>query len=410
MPVLLASCLPAAAGAARPPAATFTGTVWLDADADGVRDRGEAPARGVLVALERRGRKGFTRVRTATTSATGRWTLRASTSGRYRVRVLLPSSATGFAPARKGRNRAVDSDVAGGGTSATRLVPPRGTARIDAGLLPRPAAATPTTGQVAAPPVPATPPPAPAPPPDFGDRVWIDTDSDGVQDPTEGGLPGAAVQLWDSALLAPLVTTFTDATGHWSIAAPQTNTSYRIRVVPPTPYTRFSPRQVGPDATADSDVFPTGPLSAFTDVVSAAPGSPPSTSLDTGVRPPFPVNVGNLVWRDDDANGRQDAGEPGLAAVPVQLFDAAGLTLLQSTTTNGSGIYNLVAPGPGTYRIHATLPAGASGFTTPLSNIATISTDSDIRTTGSFAGFSDVITLNDNLISITTYDVGIAFP
>jgi hypothetical protein len=165
---------------------------------------------------------------------------------------------------------------------------------------------------------------------------------------------------------------------------------------------------VGSDDTADSDAFASGPFTAFTDVVAAAPGSLPYAALDVGVRPPAQkINVGNLVWRDLDANGRQDAGEPGVAGVTVQLFDADGITLLQAVTTNGSGTYTLAAPGPGTYRIRALLPAGATGFAPHHAPAATDITDSDIHPTGLFTGFSDVITLADNVVSTVAYDVGI---
>ena len=196
--------------------------------------------------------------------------------------------------------------------------------------------------------------------------------------------------------------------GLWSIAAPQVDTSYRIRVVPPAPYVRFVARQVGSDATADSDAFASGSLTAFTDVVAAAAGSAPSTSLDVGVRPPVgTIAIGNLVWRDDDANGRQDAGEPGIAGVTVQLFDADGITVLQTVTTNATGVYCSQRPGPAPYRIRAILPAGATGFAPYQSLAAAALTDSDVHTGGVFTGFSDVITLGDNLVSTSSYDVGI---
>ncbi len=33
---------------------------------------------------------------------------------------------------------------------------------------------------------------------------------------------------------------------------------------------------------------------------------------------PTPINVGNFVWNDIDADGIQDANEPGIAGVVVQ--------------------------------------------------------------------------------------------
>ena len=51
-----------------------------------------------------------------------------------------------------------------------------------------------------------------------------------------------------------------------------------------------------------------------------------------------PIEVGNRVWRDSNLNGVQDAGEPVLAGVTVQLLDAAG-NLVSMATTNAAGEY-----------------------------------------------------------------------
>jgi SdrD B-like domain/Secretion system C-terminal sorting domain len=50
-----------------------------------------------------------------------------------------------------------------------------------------------------------------------------------------------------------------------------------------------------------------------------------------------PIEAGNRVWNDTDGDGIQDAGEAGINGVQVQLYDAAGTTLLASVTTSGNG-------------------------------------------------------------------------
>jgi SdrD B-like domain/Secretion system C-terminal sorting domain len=50
-----------------------------------------------------------------------------------------------------------------------------------------------------------------------------------------------------------------------------------------------------------------------------------------------PIEIGNRVWEDTDKDGIQDADEPGIAGVIVELFDAAGTTLLGSATTDTGG-------------------------------------------------------------------------
>ena len=51
-----------------------------------------------------------------------------------------------------------------------------------------------------------------------------------------------------------------------------------------------------------------------------------------------PEGIGDLVWNDLNQNGLQDAGEPGIAGVTVNLLDAAE-SLLASQATDASGHY-----------------------------------------------------------------------
>ena len=44
----------------------------------------------------------------------------------------------------------------------------------------------------------------------------------------------------------------------------------------------------------------------------------------TYITPPAPIEIGNRVWLDDNGNGVQDANEPGIQGVHVNLYDASG--------------------------------------------------------------------------------------
>jgi uncharacterized repeat protein (TIGR01451 family) len=48
--------------------------------------------------------------------------------------------------------------------------------------------------------------------------------------------------------------------------------------------------------------------------------------------------IGDFVWLDNNRDGIQDAGEPGLGGVNVTLFDSSGTALATHTTTS-SGLY-----------------------------------------------------------------------
>jgi hypothetical protein len=52
-----------------------------------------------------------------------------------------------------------------------------------------------------------------------------------------------------------------------------------------------------------------------------------------------PIQIGNRVWNDADADGIQDAGEDGIAGVTVNLYAADGTTLVATTVTNSRGEY-----------------------------------------------------------------------
>jgi len=51
-----------------------------------------------------------------------------------------------------------------------------------------------------------------------------------------------------------------------------------------------------------------------------------------------PLEIGNYVWEDTDGDGIQDACEPGISGVTVQLYDNSGI-LKASTTTDVNGQY-----------------------------------------------------------------------
>jgi hypothetical protein len=49
--------------------------------------------------------------------------------------------------------------------------------------------------------------------------------------------------------------------------------------------------------------------------------------------------IGDFVWNDLDRDGIQDLGEPGIPGVTVNLYEAAGLSFVDSTVTDALGEY-----------------------------------------------------------------------
>ncbi|MEY3641704.1 MAG: hypothetical protein RLZZ199_1509, partial [Actinomycetota bacterium] len=250
----------------------------------------------------------------------------------------------------------------------------------------------------------------------IGDRLWFDTDGDGVQDPGEAPIQGVTVRLYDGA--GNLVSTAkTNANGEYSFSStvneaadggPTPDASggnlfpglaHSIRLDNPADYTGSGPLAgytVAPrDSTTtqandnengiDSDA---SVVSGYprVDVAALMPGAN-DHSFDVGFVPV--VAVGNYTWVDSDSDGVQDAGESPLGGVTVELLDANGNPALdangnavpaQTTDANGKYLFDNLAPG--NYRMKFTPPAGWAG-TVADATAGTQTTDSDaVATTG----------------------------
>lgn len=77
--------------------------------------------------------------------------------------------------------------------------------------------------------------------------------------------------------------------------------------------------------------------------------------------------LGDHVWSDEDGNGIQDPGEPGIAGVDVRLTgtDEHGGTVDRATVTDGAGDYRFGVLRPGEYTVVFRAPEGRS-FTRAL--------------------------------------------
>lgn len=236
----------------------------------------------------------------------------------------------------------------------------------------------------------------------IGNFVWRDTNRNGVQDAGEAGLAGVTVQLWNGARTQLLGSTTTNSSGAYGLQGP-TGTALRVRALLPSGTLRFSPMNAGIDDLRDSDVYASGSEEGFTASFTLASNVISISSIDIGMMEPLRANVGNFVWEDFDRDGIQDAGEPGLAGVTLQLWNSSMTQLFDSTTTNANGNYTLVSPEPGDYRVRVLVPAGFS--LSPKDQGGSDTADSDFNPVSPF-GFTDVYTFAPNLISTTNIDAG----
>ena len=379
--------------------------VWDDLDQDGRQDAGEPGMPNVTVQVWNSAKTFL--YDSDVTDANGQYTVVAPLAGDYRVRVVLPSVSDQFSPKDlAGGDNLLDSDINPSGTNSgfTDIITIASNVisitSIDAGIIKF-----------------RTPTPTRTPTPiNLGNFVWDDLDQDGRQDAGEPGLPNVTVQVWNSAKTFLYDSDVTDANGQYSVVAPLAG-DYRVRVVLPSVSDQFSPKDLaGGSDTLDSDINPSGTNLGFTDIITIASNVISISSIDAGIikfrtptptRTPTPINLGNFVWHDLDEDGIQDAGEPGVEGVVVQLWNDAKTQLLDTAVTNANGNYYVVAPLAGDYRLRVLLPPGA-GFS-PINQGADDTKDSDFTSIiiSSNYGFTGTISIASNVISISSIDAGL---
>ncbi len=264
----------------------------------------------------------------------------------------------------------------------------------------------------------------------IGNRIWLDTNGDGIQgaDETTAGVPtGTTVILRSPGINGiygdgddQITTTTTDANGNYyfsTLAAADNrkptswtgvgNTilpgyDYRIEVAVPTGNNITKTDASGNTSdNIDNDASLNG-----TNAIVAFNTGNTNHNFDIGFKT-F-ASLGNKVWLDEGAgggtrsNGVQDGTEPGIAGVPVNLYqngpdgnpNTADDVLVASTITDAFGIYNFENLQPTDQTSAATI-AATSYFiriTPPANYATTVQTNGtdDNNTTGASTAGSDV--------------------
>jgi Tol biopolymer transport system component len=332
--------------------------VWVDMNNDGVQDGGETGLTGVTVRLLDAG--GAT-VATTTTGANGDYLFDLVSPDDYRVEFVLPLHYQ-FSLPDMGGNDATDSDAnrTTGRTVLFTLPPDTKEATRDAGLVPLSS---------------------------IGNHVWRDNDGNGLQDGGETGLVGVTMHLLDGTVI---LTTTTDTNGDYLFSDLPPG-DYAIEVVTPDNF-MIAPQNQSADTTVDSDVDPTTGRSAYTTLL------PDEADLSWDVGLPPLGSIGDLVWADVDGDGMQDAGEPGLAGISLELL-ANDIPYAQ-TTTDADGHYLFDNLPPGDYRLVVIPPAS---YAVSPSNASLETTDSDLD---EITDSTPVIPMDYGLIDLG-WDVGL---
>lgn len=317
-----------------PQTASIGDRVWLDENGNGVQDAGEDGLANVTVVLLD---SGGTPVMTTTTGIDGGYIFKDVVPGDYTV-VVDPNGdlTAGLTPTYD-----QDGDVLTPNESTPVTVAAGDEIDdIDFGYNWNP------TDSVD----PASPDTIPDPTGAIGDRVWIDADGDGVQDLGEPGIGGITVELLTddngdgiyggAGDNAPATTTTADDGSYIFDNVPAG--SYVVNIpTPPAGYTQTG----DPDGTLDNQT--TAPIIL-------APGDV-YLQADFGYDPPDEQDnsIGDTIFVDANGDGDEDAGEPGVPGVTVNLLDADG-DVIATTITNANGNYLFNGVPDGTYTVQVT--------------------------------------------------------
>lgn len=246
----------------------------------------------------------------------------------------------------------------------------------------------------------------------IGNRVWIDTDKDGIQDPDETPVAGVTVRLYAADGTTLLGTAITNADGEYYFSSNLTEantgtgdhlggglvvgTAHVVRFDEPGDYQTGGPldgyeltsdnqgakRTIDSDATMVSN-YPQISIPARSagendhtfDVGFVLAGSQPPGAA----QPPAPVvapvgtvSVGNFVWFDTDNDGLQDSGEEPITGAVLSLIDMSGRPVtdvngrvVAPQTTGSDGRFLFTNLPPGQYQVTITYPNGF-GPTRPI--------------------------------------------
>lgn len=358
-----------------PTTASVGNYVWFDMDEDGVQDPGEQGISGVTVTLYNNLN---IPVAVTITDANGFYLFSQVQPGTYTVGFSLKPGLA-FSPSNGAVSGTSNSDASplNGKTAPFSVVAGDQITYVDAGMF-QINAGQPLLGGL-------------------GDRVWYDTDQDGIQDIGEIGVEGVTVTLYQSDGVTVIATQTTDAFGNYVFNG-LAQGSYVIGFSSlPAGYV-LSPAG-GPDSTANSDA---NPGTGKTAVIFLAAGQY-NLTYDAGIYTTNSNNnnsIGDFVWSDLDRDGIQDPGEPGVGGVTVTLYDNAN-SPMAITVTDANGFYLFPNLPNGTYSIgFSNLPVG---FVFSPAGAGPSATDSDPNPA---TGLTGSVVLSGNT-HITDLDAGI---
>ena len=154
----------------------------------------------------------------------------------------------------------------------------------------------------------------------IGDFVWHDRNGSGRQDDFEEGVPGVKVSLLDvdeqPVDVDPVIT---DAQGEYrfdDLACGE----YVVKFDTGSDGGSLTSAKAGDDRAVDSDPATRGDTHVgWTDPVVVTEDDNTDLTIDAGILAEYPeCSIGDFIWSDENGNGLQDEGEPGIPNVTVE--------------------------------------------------------------------------------------------
>lgn len=291
--------------------------VWYDENRNGIQDAGESGIAEVTVNLKD---SSGSVIATTATDLTGHYQFRSAEycTGTYMVEVVPPD---GYQPTVSNAGDAATDSNASPATVSFPTGGPYSNLTIDFGFM------IPCSGETSG-------------------FVWLDQNRNGYMDANEPGISGVTVVLLDSnnAVRAGVVT---DANGYYQFPGICAG-AYTVQVDEST-----LPQSVIPGSSGTNP----GSVTLTSDNNSV-------DNVDLGYKPPCTGKIGDFIWLDSNRNGVQDAGEPGIDGITVNLLDGSGAVLATTMTSavmGQHGFYQFAGLCAGTYGIavdETTLPQG----------------------------------------------------
>ena len=328
-------------------AVTTSGTVYYDANANGVFGTGDAGIAGVTLTLTGTNNLGQSITATATTAANGTYSFSTDSNGNpiapgtYQIAETQPSGYL------QGVNAVGTVDGTTDGTlipvdKIGSIVETSGQAGINYNF-----------GEVKA--------------VSLAGIVYHDLYANGVLDSGEPGIAGVTVTLSGTNNLGVSVTatTTTAADGSYTFSTDSNGNTlapgtYQITETTPAGFLQIAANVGTVNGSTDGTAASSGKITTIA-LISAQAG----INYDFGDYKPPQVN--GVVYQDTNGNGVLDSGEPGIAGVTLTLTGTnnLGQTITAATTTTAAdGSYSFLTDGngvalkPGTYQVTETAPSG----------------------------------------------------